>query len=89
MGMPSTDPAPCPVVNPKPQTPTPPFRGETIFPNVPARPYQNGPEYTDCGRKGLAVKPVKGGEPNHPLPSSPTMPGTEAGTENLASAARP
>ncbi|PRW56888.1 putative prolyl 4-hydroxylase 4 [Chlorella sorokiniana] len=34
--------------------------GETTFPNIPAPGGDNGPEFSDCARKVLAVKPRKG-----------------------------
>ena len=34
--------------------------GETVFPNIPAPGGDNGPSFSDCARKSLAVKPRKG-----------------------------
>eukprot|EP00899_Mesostigma_viride_P025284 jgi/Mesvir1/5940/Mv00705-RA.1 len=39
---------------------TPEEGGETIFSRVPPAPHQKGPEWSECGQKGLGVKPKKG-----------------------------
>lgn len=34
--------------------------GETVFPNIPAPGGDNGPSFSECARRHLAAKPVKG-----------------------------